>query len=388
MIALLFIVSFEDYTGGYMRLGRMILLLGLILVIAFVGIYSMGGLTSEPEGPSLAELESTQAASAMVDVVYAKVPISRGDRISADKIGVTQLPQNAIYGADDGQPDLMFESINEVVGLFAKYDLDQGAFLTFKMVLEDPVTRAGSDLGSDHAAAIPVGMVAFPIPISRFSGLAYGISPGDRINLIATMAFIDVDTQFQSALPNLSVGVFPADDDQNESATGSIVGVNVALANPPVVQGRAEFDALLEQPFYLVPAEPQRARLVSQTVLQNIVILHVGDFGEEPVVETIVTLEGEPPPPPPPVVFPDIITLIVTPQEAVTLNYLIYSKTELTVALRGIGDETFTPTQAVTLQVLLDTYQIPIPSKLPYSTVPRIDELTEPKLLNDIAAPQ
>jgi hypothetical protein len=251
------------------------------------------------------------------------------------------------------------------------------------MVLEDPVTLAGSDLGSDHAAAIPIGMVAFPIPINRFSGLAYGITAGDRINLIATMEFVDIDTQFQTALPNLSVGVYPVDD-FGESPISSNVAVSFPVTTPSIVRGRAEFDSLLEQPFYLVPSEEQRPRLVSQTVLQNIVILHVGNFGEEVVVveQQIDPATGEPVPPPEPL-KPDIITLIVTPQEAVTLNYLLYSKTELTVALRGIGDETFTPTQAVTLQVLLDTYQIPIPSKLPYGTVPSINVLTKPTLSND-----
>lgn len=366
-----------------MRLGRMLLLVGLILAIVFFGFYSLTG--NQTAGPTEAELEATQAAIALVDIVYVKVPIQRGDRISSDKIGVTQLPKNTVFGAEDDVPDRMFSSLGEVVGLFAKYDLDQGAFLTFSMVLDDPVTRAGSDLGSDHAAVIPTGMVAFPIPINRFSGLAYGIAAGDRINLIATMGFIDIDTQFQSILPNLAVGVLPLDDGNGEPTTGS--NVAIPLSSGDVPQGRAEFDALLEQPFYLIPSETQRPRIVSQTVLQNIVVLHVGDFGEEVVVEQAPIIEGEPAPPPPPPVKPDIITLIVTPQEAVTLNYLIFSQVELTVALRGIGDETFTPTQAVTLQVLLDTYQIPIPSKLPYGTVPRIDNIAPPILNNDVSPP-
>jgi Flp pilus assembly protein CpaB len=124
-------LPFEN--GGIMRLGRMILLLSLILIVVFAGVYSLSN--SQNQGSTVEDLEATQAAQSMVDVVFTRVPISRGDRITADKIGVTQLPKNALFGADDGEPDLMFTQVEEVVGLFANYDLDQGAFLSFKMVV-------------------------------------------------------------------------------------------------------------------------------------------------------------------------------------------------------------------------------------------------------------
>jgi pilus assembly protein CpaB len=80
---------------------------------------------------------------------------------------------------------------------------------------------------------------------------------------------------------------------------------------------------------------------------------------------------------------PDIITLIVDPQSAVTINYLLYSGAELTLALRAAGDTTIVSTEATTLQFLLDVYNIPIPAKLPYSLTPRIDELQAPNLEGD-----
>jgi len=82
---------------------------------------------------------------------------------------------------------------------------------------------------------------------------------------------------------------------------------------------------------------------------------------------------------------PDIVTLIMWPQDAVTLNYLLYSGAEITLALRGAGsvNEGRTDTDAVTLQYLMDVYRIPLPVRLPYGTTPRVDELIPPVLEND-----
>jgi pilus assembly protein CpaB len=138
-------------------------------------------------------------------------------------------------------------------------------------------------------------------------------------------------------------------------------------------------------PYFVIPSEVQRARLVSQTVLQNITVLHIGNFyytdveGNEVTgayTETFtdpngVTTQSIADP-------PDIVTLIVTPQDAITLNYLIYSGSKLTLALRSSGDDTTVATSAVTLEYLLTNYDIPVPTKLPYGLQPRIDGLVSP----------
>jgi pilus assembly protein CpaB len=59
---------------------------------------------------------------------------------------------------------------------------------------------------------------------------------------------------------------------------------------------------------------------------------------------------------------------------------------QLNLALRSAGDDTRVDTSltAVTLQFLLEQYQIPVPIKLPYGLNPRIDQLAPPVLLNDV----
>jgi pilus assembly protein CpaB len=387
-----------------MRLGRILLLLALVLVVGLGGAFLYFNNRGDGNGGEMSDLDiqATQAALDTIPVVYIVQPVSRGETIPAEKLAYTDLPKSNV-------PQVYFNQIDEVVGRIAAFDLQQGTFLTLSMVLDNPVDLIGADVGSSHAAMIPAGMVAFPVPINRFSSVAYGLSQGDRVNLIVTLAMVDLDTQFQSILPNYTAGVVdPGPNVLLESPGGASLNLaGEAPFNNLVAQaysggsasaaGRAEQDSILTQPFYYVPSEGQRSRLVSQTVLQNIVVLNVGTFpffteeGEEIVLAT-PTPEGQPPPEegeeapaPSQATFepPDIVTLIMWPQDAVTLNFLIYSGAEITLALRAAGDDTQTLTDAVTLQYLMDVYRIPLPAKLPYGLEPRIDDLEPPVLEND-----
>lgn len=84
---------------------------------------------------------------------------------------------------------------------------------------------------------------------------------------------------------------------------------------------------------------------------------------------------------PPP---PDVITLIVSPQDAVTLNYLIYSGAQLTIVMRNPRDTSVSTTEAVTFSFLLDQYNIPVPVKLPYGFEPAVTALVPQSLPNDV----
>jgi pilus assembly protein CpaB len=87
--------------------------------------------------------------------------------------------------------------------------------------------------------------------------------------------------------------------------------------------------------------------------------------------------EGNPIPTAP----PDIITLMVTPQDSITLTYLMniqqstMMQTRLSMTLRNPLDDARQATEASTLQFLLSQYNIPVPSKLPYALEPRLPSL-------------
>jgi Flp pilus assembly protein CpaB len=88
--------------------------------------------------------------------------------------------------------------------------------------------------------------------------------------------------------------------------------------------------------------------------------------------------EGQPTPTPAPSVKPTIITLIVTPQDAVALTYLISSGAKFTLVLRAPDDTSRVETEAATLQYLLSQYAIPVPAKLPYVMQGVINTIANP----------
>ncbi len=80
---------------------------------------------------------------------------------------------------------------------------------------------------------------------------------------------------------------------------------------------------------------------------------------------------------------PDVITLIVAPQDAITLTYMVYTNAQMMMTLRNPLDNSRLATEAATLQFLLSQYNIPVPAKLPYALQPRIDSLAAPNLPNE-----
>jgi pilus assembly protein CpaB len=253
----------------------------------------------------------------------------------------------------------------DVIGKRAKVDIEARMPLNSNLLV-DPTVR-----NSPAAFQIPRGQVAIAVPVSNLSSVAYGLQNGDHVNVIATLLMIDLDTEFQSKLPNL---------------TGSVVGPGTTKDGPTTLSatitkgesptGRTELDATLGQPIYVMPSEAARPRLVSQTLIQDAVVLQVGTF-PLPTTATEAQIQPTPVPGQPqatPTVSPapEMITLIVSPQDAVTLNYLILAGGRLNMVMRAAGDDQRVSTEAVTLQFVLEQYNIPNPAKLPYGLSPRL----------------
>lgn len=372
-----------------MRLGRLLIIVAILVILGLVAIYALLNLGNPPtpeEGGS----------GATAEIVIVMQPIPRGGVITAESLGTIPYPVEQI---NEG----MFTNVSDALGLRARYDLDQNVPLTRSMVVESADQVA--ETGSDNALLIPSGMVAFPIPIDRFSSLAYGLRAGDHVNVISTMLMVDLDGNFQTILPNNGAavlgpgGVVISNTQTSDSNTPSLaidplinaLTAQIVSGGPASPQGSAVVDPVLNQPFYVVPSEIQRPRLVSQTLLQDIVILHVGNFlytdqqgNEVSPPSTEVDAAGNAVSSVNP---PDLITLIVSPQDAVTLNWLIYAGSELTLALRSAGDDSIIATQAVTLEYLLNTYDIPVPTKLPFGLSPRVDSLVSPTIQDALPVP-
>lgn len=366
-----------------MRLGRLLIVLAIVVILGLAALYAILQLAGQGDA-------GEAGPSSTTDIVIVVQPVARGGVLTADALGYLAFPTESTIAN-------MFTSIEEVEGARARFDLEPGVPLTDNMVYTEG--EQFSEVGSDSALLIPPGMVAFAIPIDRFSSLAYGLRTGDHVNVIASLLLVDLDSGFQTITPNNTGAVIGPGNSvlltvQEEGAISSDIVIDpllnaltaqIATGGATAPQGLAQLDAVLNQPFYIVPSEGQRPRLVSQTLLQNIVVLHVGNFLYTDESGNVVENAYEPRSPgvdatgqallAPPKSPPDIITLIVSPQDAVTLNYLLNTGAKLTLALRSSNDESVTPTDAVTLDYLLNTYNIPVPSKPPYGLEPRIDTL-------------
>jgi hypothetical protein len=316
-----------------------------------------------------------------VEVYIAGQNIPQGGTIKPELLATIKIAPENVVG-------VMFTVDKQaaLIGKVAKFPLDQGVVITSSMVGDS--SSAVTIPGPSWASLIPPGMTAMSIPANRFALSGYAINDGAHVNLNACFLFVDVDPTFQSILPNLTASLTNTAFSANGTPSPSIA-LSVGAAG--TAQGRLELDPSLQQPYYLLASEAQRPRMVCQTMLQDVVVMKLGNFSRDagatistpPVATT--DANGQPVPTAP----PDLVTLIVTPQDSITLTYLLNiqqldasgntkTQTRLSMTLRNPTDRARQATEASTLQFLLSQYNIPVPAKLPYALQPALSDLLPP----------
>lgn len=394
-----------------MRRGRLVLiflLFLLLLILCGALIFRFLGTTGTP-GPTA---QPAQEAVETVTVVVTAQNVRRGQRITTEMLTTIEVPVQFVVETQILNPE-------EAIGRLAARDLPRGVFLT-----KGDLVETAADLlttGSVAALQIPPGYVAISIPITRLTSVSYAIQPGDRVGILVTLPFVDLDPEFQSRLPNLSASLV-----QNALLIGQ--GTEKPAAAAPAVPGQeggTEFvggEALqtlvvqvvpgdtplgrveTQQEFtlYAIPSELARPRLVSQMIVSDATVLYVGTFpwqtpealsARQQLQAQAEGQEGQPQPPQQPqpgaveafeVRPPDVVTLVVQPQDAVTLKYLMDRQVVFTLVLRSFEDTEPLSTEPVTLNYILEQYNIVVPSKQLFDLEPRIDSIEIPKLPNDI----
>ncbi len=357
---------------GSRRRGRIFIYIALILILGLVLVWVLmrGGTLIALPGTQPQAQPTAVVQEEMVDIVITTQPVSRGTVFTEGVLTTIKYPKKEVVEGT------FFTNPADVVGKRAKFDLTPRVPVTTSLIV-DTVE------GSFAAFQIPQGMVAISLPIDRLSSVSYAPQAGDHVNVIASMMFSDLDTNFQTILPNYTSAVVAPGNTVDQA---NLLTTKITSGTGPAVQGRAELDPTLNLPIYVIPSERQRPRLVSQTLLQDAVVLQVGLFPVNQLsgaaalqpTPTPAPNQGENQPAPAPVELPSLITLIVPPQDAVTLNYLMNTGAQLTMVLRGAGDEQRVKTEAVTLQYLMDQYNVPVPAKLPYGLEQRVDLLRVP----------
>lgn len=368
-----------------MRRGRLLIVFALILLFGVVAVYLLlggrGGARPPADGTPGAPLDTTTVVIAVQD-------IARGSLIPADAVGLTPWPSDQVV-------ETMIEGdVNQVIGRYARQDIERGFPITTNMITRAPGDILGT--GSEAAIAIPSGYTAISIPMNRLSGVAYALRDGDKVDVIITMLLVDLNPDFQTVLPDDSLLLLGPDGTILTGMGCAEIrrtdrGVECVNAEPPQL-GRVVVEPETETVLYVVPNEPQRPRLVTQRLIENATVLRVGSFLFPGEAEAAAVLRqqqqqaeqtGQPAPqqgPRP----PDIVTLIVKPQDALALTWAVRAGAHLTLTLRAPGDVTATDTVSVTLQYLMQNYNINVPARLPYGLEPRRDTIIEPVLPNDI----
>jgi Flp pilus assembly protein CpaB len=365
-----------------MRRGRIFIYLALIIIVAVAGaaLYYFKFRPVAPQKPVGTQTPQVR----YIEIITAGQNLYPGTLITEAMLSSFQIPEDKLVQG-------LFTKKADLVNKYTKYAITQGVPITDSMVSASPGNV--SLPGSSWAPLIPEGLTAVSIPITRLSSAAFAIRDGDYVNVIVTMLMVDVDPALQTVLPN-KIAQLEASS-TTTGGTPSETGL-LKITNGDVIQGHFEVDQVPTDPvsnmlLYVQPFELQRGRLVTQMIMQNVQVLHMGNFAlpGEPVADQLsVGAAGAPTPTPlpanqtqaaPVIIRPDIITLMVSPQDAVTLTYLIFSKAQITLSLRNPNDQTpISQPDAATLEYLLTQYSIPVPAKLPYSMQPRLDELQQP----------
>jgi Flp pilus assembly protein CpaB len=345
---------------------------GLVFIVIALVILAVLGVVFFLSRGASALIPSTQPGAAAVPQVSEKMTtivittqkIPRGSVITESVIATLAYPEKDLVAGT------FFTDPKAVLNKQAKYDLEARIPITEGMLVTGQV-------GSYAAFQIPKGYVAVSIPITKLTAVSFAPVVGDHVNIIASMMVIDIDQNSQTRLPNKTGDAVPPRG-ASETDPGSLTVTTKGGAGD---LGRVDLDPTLNQPVYLVPSESQRPRLVSQMVIQDAIILRVGDF---PANELAKTSGVEPTPGPAaasggteatPVPAPSMMTLIVRPQDAITLNYLLLSSAQISLALRSAGDLDPAAVEAVTLQYLFQTYNIPNPPKTAFGLEPRKDTM-------------
>jgi pilus assembly protein CpaB len=322
-----------------MRRGRL-LILGVILAMAtaVIVLIVLSRGAAPPATPAPIEGQPTSAPPT-TKVWVALQPIPRGGEFVPGTLGLRDWPNTNV-------PPGVIGDQSETVGQVATRDIFQG-----EPILRTMLTAKGTT--NQAALLIPQGRVAVAFPIDEQSSVAYAIQPGDYVDVLIMASFIDIDTEFQTSLPNL-ISFFTT------ATTGTVT------LSSPTDQGRIETPPGLppDASSIVFPREAQRPRRVAQLTVPAAKVLRTGPWIEIPSPQPTPQATGQAPPPPPP---PQIVTLAVEPQDALVLLWARKSEMYMELALRAPGSEDarYQP-EAVTLQYMLTRFNIAVPPKLEY----------------------
>ena len=359
--------------------GRRALIIALVVIIdlAFVGYLVLRNLGSSPQETEPLVPETATPLPYVGIVVSAQDPIPRGWRFVAGD-GATSVKQ---WPIDELPSAGYFSSLEQLNNMYAVEDIPMGRPILRSMLSETPI------------ASFPQGRVGYGLAMDVQGGLGWHIQEGDHVDVLAAVRLVNTDIEFQSRLPNLFQTI-PEPRAEGDPVAMSLSGIYGRFETLP--NGTAAMILPNGEPF---------AQVVVQMTVQDAIVWRIGTkytIAQQPtspdVVQSQQTTEPsegvlQPMPPAPvddasaPMYRGDVelVTLLVTPQDALILKYLYEIGADLDLVLRAPNDTNPWITGAVWSRYILDRYQIPqTPADLPVA----ITDLREPLELLPVPTPE
>jgi Flp pilus assembly protein CpaB len=394
---------------------RRVLVLVLLLAIIGVGavfvLLSGGGESNgdgTPEGGTPGAQTTVERATPTplptVQVVVAVRPIPRGKLIGAEDVQVRFWPE-AEYAIDPTIPESRpLDRVEDAIGSLARTDIP-----LFSPVFSTQLAASAQDLaavGSDLATLISPERVAISVPLdpTGIGQVAYGLQPGDTVDIIMTFAFLDVDEFFQTRIPN-TVSVMAVNAEGTLTFSPPQMGVAEERLFELDLLGLTEEGTVqrVVLPGAIGPSEQvQRPRLVTQRIVNGAIVRYIGWLPEDGRIYGVVPSPTpfEPTETPTPLgtaaqggggagpqetttpaptaspYTPMIMVIELSPQDAVTVTWAVEYGIPITYALRSAAVEpgvALAPTAPVTLSYMILTYNLPDPNtlRLTYALEPR-----------------
>lgn len=386
-----------------MRGNRTLLLLVVVLILLGGGFFFWS--TFLKPKPTLTPTltltppEETPTPVQEIEIVVAAQPtVPRGWQFSPDDGAVVLMP----WPVDRLPIGGYYTSTAQLNGAYLRVDVPRGMPITPDMLMFD----AGvASLQASKASLFMKGRRAYAIPVDTQGALGWMIQPGDHVDVIAAFKLLWVDSEFQSPLPNQFMAV-PVEAFTGGGGTAPTLG-----GGPLIMSGvYGRFETLPNGvPIMVQPSDKALPSLVVQLTVQDAIVWYVGVWEEEevkptPVVTSTATpaaplggLGQAPTPEPTPVPIPtpkyrdiDLVTLLVTPQDALVLKYLMEMGADLDLMLRPAGETAdLVLTEPVMLRYIIDRYQIPASmSDLPVAPLGIREPLTLTPLPTPTPPPQ
>ena len=375
-----------------------VLLIGAVIAYLFFG----GGLvalglaqaTETPIPPPTATplpdgvASPTPSFTAVPDVEFVEVVVSlqtiqqeRGYQMTEAEVAIelrlaSEVDSNVIT------------DINDVIGKFTRRKIYQGETLTHDAFVDDLTQVGREEYGP--SSLIPQGFVAMAVPVDRLGSVGYGVEAGDSIDILVSFILLPVDEQFQTRLPNKATFYIVTQEDVVDEVTGETV--TRTIRKPYTITPYGRFEALpTGDTAFVQPSEELARGTHIAFVIQNARVIEVGPWippspalvptatpnpeseeGEQGPSEEEVSLDqlagriqqvldGLAGPP-----YNNTILVALPPQQQVFLKYAVETQSVIDFALRANNDNQFYPVENISLDYVLERFNVEIPPNFTY----------------------